>query len=45
MAEVDLEGHVSQAEEYDCLYKLTGLLFSDKTGSCEWASQVQPGQP
>lgn len=28
------------AEEYDCLFPLTGLLFSASTGSCEWASQV-----
>jgi len=30
----------SKAEEYDCLFPLTGLLFSASTGNCEWASQV-----
>merc|ERR1711962_130105 len=28
------------AEEYDCLFKYTGLLFSAATGSCDWASKV-----
>ena len=32
--------HPGQAEEYDCLFPLTGLLFNAASGSCEWAAQV-----